>query len=405
MSEWFRARATWMAVGVLALAIGAVCGAGCRATEEEGMGGAKEAVMFTKTEHPRIAQLWAPVRGGEWDDLENWAKHDLVMVSPGQLGMRPNHESWDKADGYTPESVAVAKGRVAELRRLNPDVVILCDMSFYELDEDALPEDHPWWLRKDGEREQFWPGTYRNDWYNADYQAHMVRKGVAAMACGADGLFFDNLRDEEEPWIAIIGALREKLGDEVLMMANVGYAIEEYDFIAPYMNGFMYESGWSHRRTEWDDCIEKMQHTETLFRKPYVSVMERFETTRGHAGWPSDRRKGETIPRDPAARYWSLCYALIVGDYYYLFSDSTSHQHDWYPEYDVKIGLPAGKGERVNSHVWRREYEKALVVMNLPGAKGPYEVEVERAARDSFTGETGTRFTIPVGEGRVLVWQ
>ena len=103
MPECLRARATWMAAGVLALAIGAVCGAGCRATEEEGMAGPKEAVMFTKTEYPRIAQLWAPVRGGQRGSLENWAKHDLVMVSPGQLGMRPNHESWDKADGYTPE--------------------------------------------------------------------------------------------------------------------------------------------------------------------------------------------------------------------------------------------------------------------------------------------------------------
>ena len=42
---------------------------------------------------------------------------------------------------------------------------------------------------------------------------------------------------------------------------------------------------------------------------------------------------------DPAARRWSL-YSLIIGEFYYLFSDNTSHRHDWYPEYDVKIGLP-----------------------------------------------------------------
>lgn len=369
--------------------------------------------MFTQAEYPRIAMLWAPVRGGQWDGVEGWAKHDLVMVSPGQLGMRPNHDSWDKADGYTAESVEVAKERVAELRRLNPHVVVLLDQSFYELSERALPEDHPWWLRKDGERQQFWPRTYRLDWYNPEYQALVVRRCVAGMQAGVDGLFFDNLRDEPEPWIAILGELRERLGDDVLMMANVGYATHEYDFSAPYLNGFMYESGWSHQwsregwhtRTEWDDCIRAMQHSVTLFRQPHVSVIERFETLRDRAGWPNDPRRGEPMPRDPAARRWSLCYTLTIGDYYYLFSDSTSHQHDWYPEYDVKIGMPAGEGERVNSHVWRREYDRALVVVNLPGAQGPYEVEVERPARDSFTGETGRRFVIPPGDGRILVWE
>jgi len=43
-------------------------------------------------------------------------------------------------------------------------------------------------------------------------------------------------------------------------------------------------------------------------------------------------------------------------------------------------------------------------VMNLPGANEPYEIEAERPARDTFTGETGTRFTIPPGDGRILVW-
>lgn len=98
-----------------------------------------------------------------------------------------------------------------------------------------------------------------------------------------------------------------------------------------------------------------------------------------------------------------MCYTLIVGDFYYLFSDSTSHQHDWYPEYDVKIGLPTGPGERINAHVWQRQYEKALVVMNLPDATEPYQVKLSTSARDSFTGETGTRFTIPPGDGRILV--
>ena len=98
-----------------------------------------------------------------------------------------------------------------------------------------------------------------------------------------------------------------------------------------------------------------------------------------------------------------MCYALVIGDFYYLFSDNTSHRHDWYPEYDIKIGLPTGPGERLSSHVWHRRYEKALVVVNLPGAVEPYQVKLEQPAKDSFTGESGTRFTIPAGDGRILL--
>jgi hypothetical protein len=98
-----------------------------------------------------------------------------------------------------------------------------------------------------------------------------------------------------------------------------------------------------------------------------------------------------------------MCYALIAGDYYYLFSDSTSHRHDWYPEYDVKIGRPTEAGKRVGDHVWRRQYEKALVVVNLPGARGPFTAPVGHEARDSLTGETGIEFIIPPGDGRILV--
>ena len=197
--------------------------------------------------------------------------------------------------------------------------------------------------------------------------------------------------------------VRSRCGDDFLILANYGYAIDEYDFAAPYLNGIMYESGFSHGRTEWDECIEAMQHTQSLLREPRISCIERFEDIEGSDDGPLPKRR-RPAKRDTAARRWSLCYALIVGDYYYVFTDNTFHGHDWYPEYDVKIGLPAGDGERLSSHAWRREYGKALVVMNLPGAKEAYEIEVERAARDSFTGESGRRFSVPPGDGRILVW-
>ena len=54
-------------------------------------------------------------------------------------------------------------------------------------------------------------------------------------------------------------------------------------------------------------------------------------------------------------------------------------------EYDVKIGVLTESGERINSHVWQRQYDKALVVVNLPGAEAPYEIKLDKPAKDSPT--------------------
>jgi hypothetical protein len=355
---------------------------------------------FVKTPYPRIAMLWAAVRGD--NSLESLARHDSIMTGVGSLGLKWDGEPKGLADRFTADSVAAAKKRLAEIRALNPDAVILGDLLFYEYPDNWLPEDHAWWLRKDGQRQQFWPGTHRMDWYNQDYRRHVVRQTVALKETGVDGVFYDNIRNEKEPWVAFLKAVREAVGDDFLILANAGYAVGEYDFAAPYLNGMMYESGWSHHRTQWDDCIRRMQHTQALLREPRISLIERFEETRDRAGWPGDPKRGQKPPADPPARHWSLCYALTIGDFYYLFSDNTSHRHDWYPEYEIRIGLPVAAGERVSPYVWQRRYEKAVVIVNLPGATESHKVQLEKPAQDSFTGESGTSFMVPPGDGRIL---
>ena len=361
----------------------------------------KAQAEFTKTPYPRIAMLWAPVRGDS--SIESVARHDLIMAGFGGLGLRSSSEPKGLADGFARESVKVARERLTTIKRLNPDAVVLADLLFYEYPDSWLPENHPWWLRKEGNREQFWPGTHRMNWNNVDYRKHVVKQTVALKEVGVDGVFYDNLRNEPGAWVSLLKEVRAAVGDDFLILANAGYAVGTYDFAAPYLNGMMYESGWSHKRTEWDDCIKKMQHTQTLLKEPKISLIERFEEIRDRAGWPGDPRRGQKPEPDPAARRWSLCFALIIGDFYYLFSDNTSHRHDWHREYDAKIGLPAGTGTRISSHVWQRHYEKALVVVNLPGSKGPHEVHLDHSVRDVFTGLAGTTFTIPPGDGRILV--
>jgi hypothetical protein len=351
--------------------------------------------------YPRIAMMWASIRGDS--SIEAIARHDLVMLGWRSLGLRLNRQPPGLADGFTPDSIKAARRKVQRIRQINPAAVVLADLMFYEWPESWLPEDHPWWLRKDGQRQQFWPGTHRMDWYNVDYRQHVVRQTVSLKQSGVDGVFYDNLREEPEPWVAFLQEVRRNVGDDFLILANSGYAVGKHDFAAPFLNGFMYESGWSHGRTEWNRVIRRMQHSESLLRQPRISLIERFEETRGRAGWPGDPRRGQKPAADPAARRWSLCFSLIVGDFFYLFSDNTSHRHDWYPEYDIKVGQPLAAGEQLSDHTWQRRYELATVAVNLPGATDELVFDLDRMAEDSLTQERDTSFRIPPGDGRILV--
>ena len=51
-------------------------------------------------------------------------------------------------------------------------------------------------------------------------------------------------------------------------------------------------------------------------------------------------------------------------------------------------------GKRINAHAWQRQYENALVIMNLPGAKESYTIKFQEAAKDSLTGNIGDGLAI-----------
>ena len=209
---------------------------------------------FEDTPFPRIAMLWRPGRGDDYS-LERHARYDLILTGPWQFRLQFDADPPGLATGFTQESIETAQERVETLRELNPDAVILGEIYFFEYQEEWLPDDHPWWLRVDGEREQFWPGTYRLDWTNPEVHEHIISRTLSLKEAGVDGVFYDNLRDEPDAWVPFLKKLREAVGEDFLILANSGYTVGGHDFAAPFINGFMYESGWSHGHTVWEETI------------------------------------------------------------------------------------------------------------------------------------------------------
>ena len=402
----------------LALSVWWPCLADPIATKESRM--PEIAERIASTPFPRIGTTWHAVRGDRSD--ASLLRHDLVITGPHWYGLRYDEKPGDVPERFTPESMARARERVAAMRRLHPHAVLIASIAFFEYSD--LSDNHPWylrwneaqhkeqwWYKRRGDLVQFWPGTYRMDLGNLDYQARIVAQIREVREAGLDGVFIDNLGmagmaltkgvDERPAWIGFFKKIREACGDDFLLIANGGLLTP---WAAPYLNGAMFEGLNYGADTDWDQVVGQMQEMVKAQPEPHVDYLERFERTGDDDGWPGDPERGlPPATRDPAARRWSLALALTVGDYYYLFSDSTHHAHDWYSEYDLKIGLPLGPGERVNSHVWRRHYEKGLVVVNLPGAAEPYQADVGMRSLDSFTGERGTRFSLPPGDGRILI--
>lgn len=414
----------WIASGLCALGIAGSCADSTDAAAQDGRESRMSDLVrrVKETPFPRIGTTWHAVRGDRSD--ASYLRHDLLINGPWWYGLRYEEREGDIPEGFTPESAEQATRRVAAIRMLCPNAVLIASIAFFE--SSGLAADHPWYLRYDeklhkpqwwykkeqgGDRVQFWPGTYRMDLANSGYRARIIQQISGLKGVGIDGVFIDNLGlagmalrsgvDERDAWISFFKGIREACGEDFVIIANGGLLTP---WAAPYLNGLMYEGFGHGPDTDWDDLISQLQEIEEVQPEPRINYIERFERTGGDDGWPGDPERGlPPVERDAAARRWSMALSLTVGDYYYLFADSTHHAHDWYSAYDRKIGLPLAAGERVNSHVWRREYEKALVVVNLPGAAEPHEVEVEKLALDAFAGERGTRFTIPPGDGRILI--
>jgi len=345
--------------------------------------------MLENVPYPRLALLSPAVRGEP--DPEAWRRHDLVVVGPDALGLAPDREPAGLAEGFTPASLRLAQQRAGGTHLRHPEAVLLCEVSFYEYRDDRLPEEHPWWLREEGERVPSRPGYYRLNWEDPEYRSHVARLTVALTDTGIDGVFYDHLRPEARaPWTAFLKEVRLGVGSSFLLLASLGDEVSGCEYLLPLLNGVVYEAGWCHDRTDWEECVRAMQRNEVLLRPPRISVVECF----AEADAPAE-----------AARRSSLCYALTVGDYYYLSHDRASARRPWPPEYEAKIGHPLEPGKQISSHVWRRPYDRALVVVNLPGAAEAFTVRVGRPAWDAFTGETGTEFTLPPGDGRILVTQ
>lgn len=343
---------------------------------------------------PSIFMAWSPADGlHELSALQNKAKHDLMFTGSYGLKLQWNNEFIGLADGFTTESIKKALAMRSELRRLNPNQIVLMEIRYRDAFKQYLPEKNEWWKRDEGgNRVVGWAegGYFILDFANPAYQAQVAKQAKAAVDSGVvDGVMLDWWIDDEDR-LALVQAIRKAIGEDALILVNAND--RQTPKTAQYVNGFFMECWRSQTPEDWRRLAETLLWAESNLRKPRINCLETwYENSRADF----NRMRATT----------SL--VLTHSDGYALFSDpndlpTSDHQHDWYPYWETDLGHPLAQGTIHESGWAQREFEHGTAVYN-PMGNDKVTVRFDETRIRVSNGETGTVFTVPALDGDLFV--
>lgn len=344
--------------------------------------------------YPRIAMLWSPAEG-PGERAAKWARYGVVVTGADGLGLRwePSPHK-DMAEKIVESSIPVARKNLEELARLNPHTVVLCELYYFEADADAYPPDSPWWYRdRDGKRVQFWKGCYNMAVDDPGYIQHISRRIEAVHSALGEkgGIFLDNLRFDDtakKAWIKLLKAVRQSCG-EVPILVNAGWDSDDLRWVAPWINGIMYEDSVEHTADhDTERFYARINSDGQLLREPRIGVNEAF----------GPRKDEQHMLRE-------FIRTLAYTDLYFIYSDSTyGHRHSWWPQWDAPLGkalqppaVPAA------GKLARRDFAGGSVLWLPETAKGAVSVKLEGPMRPLTGGNVAGEVELLPGTGAIML--
>ena len=343
---------------------------------------------------PRIGMLWSTA-AGDGAKAEKWARYGLIVVSPDDLGFEWEQKPFkDEAEAFQPDTLAEGRSFLGKLRANNPDAIVLCELYFFEADVNAYPPDSPWWFRDgQGKTVQFWKGCRNMAVNNAAYIEHVVKRieAVVKASEGRAGIFLDNLRFEKEAkagWTSLLTKVRERCGD-VPILVNAGWDSDDLDWVAPLINGFMYEDSVAHTEDKNPEKFYgRIQRQWQLCREPRVGINERFGKR-----------------NDAAAMRRELLRTLVYTDLFFLYADSThGHNHSWRPEWSVPLGRAlTTPAVPLPGKLARRDFAGGTVLWLPTAAKAAETVMLDVPQRRFGETDSFRQITLQPGAGALLL--
>ena len=362
------------------------------ATNERGV---SQPVIVGTEAFPRIAMLWSSAQNLDGPRTQRMAKYGVSVVGVEALGLRWKRvEHPDLTETFEPATIDTARATIEAVRAANPRAVVCCELYFFEARQRSYPQDHPWWYHdQKGQKVSFWPGSYNMDLSNKEYIEHIVKRILAVHDAleGKAGIFLDNLRFDrtsQRGWTILLQRLRTAR-PEIVILVNSGWSSTDLEWIAPQINGILYEDAIAHTRDHDSEAFyRRTQEHWNLLRAPRISVNEKFGA----------RNDAASILRE-------LSRTLAYTDAYFSYTDSTNgHRHSWRPEWDACLGKAIDPVRiPMPGQLARRDFEGGTVLWLPATASAPVTIEFNTPHVAASGGAPLRTFTLDPGTGHVLV--
>ncbi|NUP99299.1 MAG: hypothetical protein HUU35_05525 [Armatimonadetes bacterium] len=352
---------------------------------------------------PRIGNCYGAGLGWRnWEQgQEYWSKLDLFVGGGYDLHYDWEHPRWPKA-------LANLEHNIARLREVNPQALVLPYVDVVEGPDNPNVPAH-WWDLRNGERWSGWPGYFRINTALPEvlqYNLDQVRGQVFARDY-FDGVFYDCWSPDQVlcPQTAALRGGRAIVTLNAWNLPRDGFGdlngcLAE-DELNRVVEGTVDFEEFLARYLRW--CSDSRRPVATMLVCHPRSVGEDFWAVPKLSREERQARIEAARTADPQMLRFGLCTTLL-GDGYFGYDGGNGLSRDnwwWYPEFDAPLGYPSGPASRREDGTWQRQFDGGLVVVNGSG----YDVVVTlpRRLKDFSTGRVGTRFTIPLFDGRILV--
>jgi len=324
---------------------------------------------------------------------EKARKYSLALIGTDSLGLRWQPNRFPAvAESFQPETLSPAMQTLTGFNHDRPTSQVIVETYYFEANQGDYPDDSPWWTRdKNGKRITFWEGCYDMNVDDPSYRAHIARRIDATDQAGGPGLtgvYLDNLRFEpaaKRGWIQLMQMLRKARADRFIM-ANAGWDSTDLEWIAPYLNGIMYEDSVDHTKDgDQEAFYKRVQKYDALLRGSKRSIVEVF---------------GKRNDSDKAWR--ELIRTLVYTNDCFLYSDSTyGHRHSWRPEWDPKLGLAIDPPQTPCGKLVSRRFQHGLIFWNPTNAAKSAPLTAPMV--DARTGESRSTVDLPPKTGVYLI--
>jgi len=343
---------------------------------------------------PSVFQAWNRADNlGDEEYMITAARHDLIFHGAGFFELKWNHSYEGLAWRFTPDSIAQGMETRRKLLTLNPKMVLILEVRYRDASQDFFPEGYKWWRRdSEGNLVKGWEeGDFiQLDFSNPEFRDHVAQRAEAAMNSGVvDGIMLDWWNDDDDR-VALIKAIRERIGDEALILANSND--RKTPRTAPYINGYFMECYRSKTPEDWERIADTLSWAEKNLREPRINCLET---------WFHNSRDDLNLMRA------TTTLSLTLSSGYCLFSDpnplpAPDHLHNWYDFWDVDLGKPVSEGERRADGSILREFTNGTVLYN-PMGNGPVTIRFEELRKSVATGAVVEEHELEPADGDIYL--